>query len=159
MDIKGYEGLYSITKNGKVYSYISKKFLTQGVNNDGYATINLCKDKIHYSAKIHRLVAEHFIPTDIGKEINHKDGNKLNNKVDNLEWCTRSYNVKHAYNIGLATPRNQHYVAVYKDSILIGKYVSMKECARQLKIPYNSIRMVIIGEYSQTHGYVIKRVI
>ena len=160
MDIKGYEGLYSITKSGKVYSHITNKFLAERINRDGYVYISLYKNKIQHNAKMHRLVVEHFIPNDIEKlVVNHKDGNKTNNHVDNLEWCTKSYNLKHAYDNGLRIPSNQHNVLVYKNSVLIGNYVSIHECARQLDILTSSIRKVITGKHSQTHGYVIKRVI
>lgn len=158
MNIKNFENLYAITKSGNVYSYINKIFLKPGINNDGYATVNLYKDKTSNSMKIHRLVAEHYLLNDNCElEINHKDGNKLNNNVDNLEWCTRSQNVKHAYDNNLAIPRNQQKVAVYKDSTFIEEFISMKECARKLAIPFNSVRMVVIGKYKQTHGFIIKR--
>lgn len=154
VDIMNYEGLYAITKSGRVYSYKSKRFLKPGYNNDGYATINLCKDGRCVSTKVHRLVAEHFVanPTSLN-EVNHLDGNKTNNHHVNLEWCTRSRNVKHGYDIGLSIPRNQQAVNVYQDQRCVGTFSSLRECARQLEIPFNSVRMTVIGKYSQTHGY------
>lgn len=103
VDIQGYEGLYEIDECGNVYSVcqttsrrkcIRKPFL----NNSGYLRVNLY-DKRGKSSKyyIHRLVAQAFIPNPYNyKIVNHIDGNKLNNCVDNLEWCTQSENKKHA---------------------------------------------------------------
>ena len=95
-DIKGYEGLYAITPEGDVYSYKRKKFLKPGVNGIGYLYVSLCKDgKIkHYG--VHRLVAEAYIPNpDNLPQINHKDENKENNCLQNLEWCDAKYNINY----------------------------------------------------------------
>ena len=95
-DIKGYEGLYAITSCGKVWSYRNKKFLTPGVNNTGYLYVNLWKDNEKKNYLIHRLVADAYIPnTENLPEINHKDENKTNNCLQNLEWCDASYNTNY----------------------------------------------------------------
>lgn len=110
--IKGYNNKYCITNTGKVFvtDYRGKKcwkemkarvisgYLAVGLRYyDGVKSIQ----KIH---KIHRLVAEYFIPknNNLNLVVNHKDGNKLNNIVTNLEWVTVSENTKHAYRTGLA---------------------------------------------------------
>ena len=95
-DIKGYEGLYAITPEGEVWSYRSKKFLKPGVNNIGYLYVVLCKDNERKNYLIHRLVAMAYIPnTENLPEINHKDENKTNNCLQNLEWCDASYNTNY----------------------------------------------------------------
>lgn len=87
--IQGYEGLYYITKDGRVYSSIQNKWLKPIINNNGYPTVNLQGQK----KLIHRLIAESFIPNpDNLPVVNHKDENKLNFSIDNLEWCTYKYN-------------------------------------------------------------------
>ena len=92
-DVVGYEGLYAVTSCGKVYSYKSKKFLKPGVYKKGYLFVNLWKDGGYKSKQIHRLVAEAYIPNpDNLPQINHKDENKTNNCLQNLEWCTSKYN-------------------------------------------------------------------
>lgn len=114
-DIPGYEGRYQISNKGQVKSlprYVSnhtgkllvkEKILAQRPDFKGYMRIDL-KDncgKKHYFG-IHRLVATAFIPNPENKpQINHIDGNKANNNIDNLEWCTNSENQKHAYRMGL----------------------------------------------------------
>ena len=104
--ICGYEEKYLISKEGNVYSAKSKKILKPTKNEKGYLSIELRKDGKRKRVKIHRLVAEIFIPNTYGrKEINHIDGNKENNCVENLEWSTRSENLKHAYANGLRASR------------------------------------------------------
>ena len=105
-DIAGYEGLYQVSNLGRVKSldrYVphktfGKKFckgclMATHTNNAGYATVNLCKGNQYKSIDVHRLVAEAFIPNPNNLEVvNHKDENKKNNLVENLEWCTETYN-------------------------------------------------------------------
>lgn len=104
--VDGFESLYQVSECGKVKRWCREKNhfrdkKTQ-INKDGYVTLSLSVGYIRKHTSVHRLVAQAFIPNDYGlKEVNHKDGNKLNNHVDNLEWCTRSYNVKHSFDTGL----------------------------------------------------------
>ena len=92
-DIKGYESLYAVTSCGRVYSYRGQKFLTPISDKDGYLRIKLCKNGNHKWFRIHRLVADAYIPnTDNLPQINHKDENKANNCLQNLEWCDCKYN-------------------------------------------------------------------
>lgn len=103
-DIIGYEGLYKINTDGKIFSVNRQIYRKTKINNCGYERITLNKNKIAKDYSVHRLVAQIFIEKHNNKNIhvNHKDGNKLNNHVNNLEWCTRKYNVIHSYKLGLA---------------------------------------------------------
>lgn len=99
-DIEDYEGLYQISNCGRVKSLIfsEKRILKNIINNNGYFIITLCKNNKCKTFTIHRLVALHFIPNPEDKpQVNHKDGDKLNNYYKNLEWCTASENVQHAW--------------------------------------------------------------
>ena len=97
-DVEGYEGLYQIDSSGNVYSFYKRGLLKPAPTSWGYLTVELFKNKKGKTHKIHRLVAEAFLPNDDNKPlVNHKDGNKQNNHVSNLEWCTYSENLKHAW--------------------------------------------------------------
>ena len=111
-DIKGYEGLYQVSSNGVVKgvdrtlalnSVKTKqwkgKVLKTIVDGLGYCRVSLCKNGKVKAHKIHRLVAETFLNGE--GHINHKDGNKLNNNLQNLEFCTNKQNNKHAFDFGL----------------------------------------------------------
>lgn len=103
--IEGYEGLYSITEDGKIYSHRQKKFMKPKPHIQGYYRIGLTKNGKQKFYRIHRLVAETFIEnTDNKSEVNHIDGVKNNNHFENLEWVTKSENEKHAYSTGLKKP-------------------------------------------------------
>lgn len=108
-DIKDYEGLYQVSNLGRVKSlprkrvtptkgtyYSVEKILKPGITDRGYQQVALCKDSKLKRCLIHRLVAQTFIPNSNNyPEVNHKDENKVNNVVENLEWCTSKYNANY----------------------------------------------------------------
>lgn len=101
-DIKGYEGAYQVSNFGNVRSlnFMRRKEVRELAkkNMRGYPYVILYKDTKIQRKRIHRLVAEAFIPNpDNLPEVNHKDENKANNRVDNLEWCTHKYNFDYTY--------------------------------------------------------------
>lgn len=93
---------YVVTKTGHVYNHRIGRYLKPyPTTNTQYLAVTLWKDKKPKRIHIHKLVALHFIPNyDLLPCINHKDGNRQNNNVGNLEWCTYSYNVKDGFNRG-----------------------------------------------------------
>lgn len=99
-DIKGFEKLYQISNSGLIQSYkrtgSKDKILSPGKRR-GYKSVTLCKENIRKPCNVHRLVALTFIKKIKGKDyVNHKDGNKLNNNVSNLEWVTHKNNLEHS---------------------------------------------------------------
>lgn len=110
-DIKDFEGIYQISNMGSVRSLdrictsgrrLKGKVLKVSKNKGGYELIALRNGGKVANCTVHRLVAQMFIDNPGNKpHVNHIDGNKTNNKVDNLEWVTRSENQQHAYNTGL----------------------------------------------------------
>ena len=89
---------YEISDEGEIRNAHTGRIIKQYVGKDGYLRTQIAgKTRL-----VHRLVALTFVPSDVGKDfVNHKDGNKQNNTADNLEWCTRSENMKHDYSHGL----------------------------------------------------------
>ena len=113
-DIEGFEGYYQVSNLGRVkslsritkskpgyYRFTYKRILKSYVSTNGYKMVSLRKEsKTHYRT-VHRLVTKAFIPNPENKgDVNHIDANRLNNKVENLEWATRSENIKHCIKLG-----------------------------------------------------------
>lgn len=112
-DISGYEGKYQVSNIGRVKSlqrwsgtkyYNREQILKNHINKrNGYVYVYLTKNNKSKNVRLHRLVAKAFIPNPNDyDDINHKDCNRTNNNVDNLEWCTRSYNIKYSFKYGKA---------------------------------------------------------
>lgn len=96
VDAVGYEGLYKVSTFGNVFSLITNKIRKLQIHPDGYVQVELNKKGIYHMWKVHRLVAVNFIPNPDNKpEVNHKDRDKTNNRVSNLEWCTHEENKHH----------------------------------------------------------------
>lgn len=123
---------YSITTDGKVYNHITKKFLKGTINKHGYLTYGLSLPNREKKKKFaHRLVLETYAPNEnsMNLEVNHKDGNKLNNNLDNLEWVTRQENLQHARENGLNGLDKKIYA--YDDNKeLVGEWRSLAELYR-----------------------------
>ncbi len=122
-DIKGYEGLYQVSNLGKIRSLrcwtgriylVRNKILNPSKNQKGYLQVQLCKNGKRKQCLVHRVVAEIFIPHYDEKQdiVNHIDGNKLNNIVENLEWCTQKQNVQHAIKNNLFKPNKNNLKCV-----------------------------------------------
>ena len=104
-DIQGYEGLYQVSNLGRVKS-LTKRYkdveCLKFYEWDGYKIVGLHKNRQRTAYRVHRLVALAFVPNEQGKpQVNHINGDKSDNRASNLEWCTGSENMKHAYSNGL----------------------------------------------------------
>ena len=160
-DIPGYEGRYKISNYGKVWSNFKKDFMSISVDKDGYSRVALFKDGKQKQLQVHRLVALTFIPNPENKpEVNHKDRNKSNNNVENLEWVTQSENVAHAYRHGVE-PRPTHQDQPFQKEILDiienKKYFSIREASRQTGHKRDTIRRSLdlnIPICNNTHHFI-----
>lgn len=160
-DVKGYEGIYQVSNLARVKSLsriienfgVHKNILTKeiilkqslsGSINFQYYTVRLTSNSISKSYKVHRLVAINFIANPLNKpQVNHIDGNKFNNHVENLEWCTQNENMQHAYDTGLKKKmfgsKNgaSKFVLNFETGIY---YESIKDAARSININYTTLK-------------------
>lgn len=169
-DIEGYEGLYQVSNfgnvkrlEGKIYSYITNKYETRKehmiktrVGNRKYKVVNLCKNSKRECKTVHRLIAQAFLPNPNNFEcVNHIDGNKLNNKIDNLEWCTTQQNIQHAYKNNLMT--NNKKIDQYSlDNKFIKTFNSINEASKKIGVAQPNISMCAIGKKKTAGGYIWK---
>lgn len=130
VNISGFSDYYMVSTMGRVYS-IQRKIIMRQKNDGGYRAVGLSlgSDKKR-TIKVHKLVALTFIPLSEGRDkINHKDGHKDNNNVDNLEWTTQKENAQHAIDV-LGVPRKGICVIQYdKLGNILGKFASIKDAA------------------------------
>jgi len=139
-DIAGYEGVYKVSTDGKVISSWTQCEKKQEVARNGYARTALFKNGKGKHVLIHRLVAEAFLPNPQSLAyVNHKDGDKLNNDVSNLEWCDASQNMKHAYSNGLVKPKTTEVIQYTKNNEVVKVWESVKAAAESLKLNHANI--------------------
>lgn len=186
-DIEGYEGKYQVSNLGKVRSLDRKtgnhprkgKVLKPCANRNGYLAVNLYNKNTNREARsIHRLVAQTFIANpDCKPEVNHKDGNKQNNRVSNLEWCTGSENKIHAHKTGLKpnrtkgsfkkgkenwmyqrrgkdNPRSKTVIQYDKEMNKIAEYGSTCEAERETRICSTNIAKCCRARAKTAGGYI-----
>ncbi len=181
-DIPNYVGMYKVSNLGNVKSigrYVdwrnTKKFfrtriLRAGSDKSGYSIVVLCKSGMMKAFKIHRLVAILFIQNINNKlEVNHINGIKTDNNINNLEWCTHSENLKHAHRIGLKkatwggvfgkdNPLSRPVYQYDINGMFIKKYDSTMCVQRELNISNGNISSVCLGRkgFNSAGGYVWK---
>ena len=145
-DVVDYEGLYMVSNCGRVkslnYNHTGKEeVLKENTNKKGYKIIYLYKNGKRQKYKIHRFVAKAFIPNANNfPEVNHKDEDKTNNKVDNLEWCTAEYNINYG-------TRNEKLSKKIKCITTNEIFNSIKEAKEKYNINYGSICSCCKGRY------------
>ena len=179
--ICGYEGLYSVSDNGEVFSHISSKWLKPSLMNNGYKTVELFSNGKSKRVLVHRLVAKAFLDNPNGLPfVNHKDENRGNNSVENLEWCTATYNQnygtcqerkhrsmqrywkseKHRADkraIGQRTKEILGKRVIQKtiDGKVVGRFISINEATRQTGIRHisDACNRVPRNKYGYAGGY------
>lgn len=143
--IPGYETLYSITDDLNVFSAVSNRYLKPSKMTSGYYVVNLWKDgkfKTHY---MHRLVAEAFIPNPENLPIiNHKDKDRGNNSISNLEWCDSQYNNEYS--------QSKHYTFEHEQYGIVSVFNLSKFC-RQYNLDCGCMVRVSKGERNKHKGW------
>ena len=154
--IKGYECQYEVSDQGRVRSLKSGKerILKPGSDKYGYLQVGLYKNGEKKMCKVHRLVAQTFIPNpDNLTEVNHKDEDKINNKVSNLEWCDRKYNI----NYGTRTDRcSKQVIQFTKDGVFVREWKSTKDVERNLGYFHNNISNCCNGKCKSAYNFIWK---
>jgi hypothetical protein len=159
-DVPGYEGLYQVSSHGRIMNKVGY-IMTPRISNSGYQRISLWINGIYHPFSVHRLVAKVYVPNPLCKEqVNHIDGNKLNNCADNLEWVTQSENMKHAVRTGL---QKKYYGREHSNSrpiaqfSLDGKLIKTFECAKraaeELGVAQGNISKCARGEMNKSYGF------
>lgn len=147
----GYEGLYEVSNMGRVKSLNyrrtgKEKILEPYDDGYGYLKVKLFKDGKGKNCRINRLVAIAFIPNPYNlPEVNHKDEDKTNNCVENLEWCTSQYNVEYS--------KAKAIIGIDKITGLIVEFTSINEASRQLGINQGNICTCLKGRYKSCGGF------
>lgn len=167
-DIKGYEGLYQVSNLGNVKRLKSKYVLEERLVRKEmqpiykYYSVLLSKHGNGKHYFIHRLVAQEFLPNENNYPcVNHKDGNKTNNNVENLEWCTYKYNYEEAKRIGLLKEpkdygRTRSVVQYDLNDNYIKTWDSFADIKRELGFHIQNIWKCCKNRRTQAHGYVWK---
>ena len=155
---------YLISNYGQIFSVEKKmKLIPQIAKRGGYLVIKISYSGKKKCVKIHRLVAESFLENNLNKpQVNHIDGNKINNHVSNLEWCTSSENLKHAYATGL-NKGNKEYtsVRILAKNLTTGdkkEFSSIREAGRSLGVFGQNICSNLSGKIKSVKGYSFQRV-
>lgn len=170
-DIEGYEGLYQISNLGNVKSLNyhrtgKERILKPAKKDNGYLFIGLHKNRNIKYFLIHRLVASSFLPNPNKlKEINHINENKIDNRVENLEWINHKDNMKYGNrsvkeletkNKNSSINAEKPIIQLSKYGIEIGRYKSINEAERQTGINQSSIGRCCKGKYNSAGGYIWK---
>ncbi|MEC3021477.1 NUMOD4 domain-containing protein [Bacillus cereus] len=167
-DIEGYEGLYQVSNLGRVKSLarcvlrgnkrnlkVRERILKSSIRGTGYERINLYDEGVRSGIYVHRLVAQTFLyKKDGADEVNHKDGNKLNNESSNLEWVTGEENIEHAFREGLhVSPRKSVHMLTLRGNHVM-TFPSATEATKYLgKSSSGGIINVCKGRNKTAYGY------
>ena len=154
-DIEGYEGLYQVSNLGRVKRVTTNRILKSSKHVSGYLMVNLSKNSVTSHQRIHRLVAQAFIPNHENKhDINHIDENKTNNHVSNLEWSTRKENCNHGTrNDRISKMLSVPIIATNINTGELTEFYGINDCARQLELQASNITHVLKSRRKQTGGY------
>lgn len=165
-EIKGYEGLYAINENSEIINLKTKHIKHPSLGNTGYLMIDLFKNNSRKTFLVHRLMTETFLENPDNKAtVNHKDGNKTNNNLNNLEWATYSENAKHSYEYlgrqawlkgkyGVASGKGKPIIAYTKDGDIVRRFESIMDAQREWHILNNAIVACLKGKSKSAGGYI-----
>jgi hypothetical protein len=169
-DVENYEGLYCVSNMGRIKSLSRKRLINKTKmsyhlmpervlvikkDKNGYCHVTLCKENIKKTFWLHRIVLKHFIENINNlPQINHKNGNKSDNRVENLEWCTSKYNYCESVRLGLRKngPRkpykNSKKIAQIKDGKIVKIFENRASAVREF-----GGKTINVGSSKRCYGY------
>lgn len=142
---------YEVSSNGDVRNKKTGRILKQQTGSHGYRTLTLRNDNKQISVRAHRLIADSFYDGDHeGLDVNHIDGNKLNNSISNLEFCTRKENIRHAFDNGLKHNTRKIRIRVIETGEI---FDSIRECQLATGFDRSAICKCLAGKQNNYKGY------
>ena len=160
--VVGFEELYYVTSDGKVFSkdriiqtkngktlHLKGREIKQFKNSNGYPIVGLHSDGVVKYKTVHRIVAEAFLPNPFNfPQINHKDEGRTNNNVENLEWCSAKYNTNYGTGMARMAAKRLNAIACYtKDGVLVYEFPSEKSAAKHFGVSLSAVsRALRMGE-------------
>ncbi|WP_166484705.1 NUMOD1 domain-containing DNA-binding protein [Clostridium cuniculi] len=162
IEIKGFEGRYEIFQDCTIISLLTNKPICQWKDNVGYLQVKLKKNGKNYYKRVHRLVAEHFIenPNNL-PQVNHIDGDKTNNNINNLEWTNNKANTKHGYDNNLYHSKHRCIgIKVFdKYGNYLNTYKSIREAADQLNINRKTLSRILFDSKVNNYNYLFEAIL
>ena len=152
---------YSIREDGIITNLSTNKSVCQWVDNVGYLQVKLYENKKNYYKRVHRIVAEHFIPNPNNlPQVNHVNGDKRDNVASNLEWIDNKSNTQHGYDIGLYhSDKRSIKIEVYDlNNEYINTYKSIRETANILKINRKTLSRILFDDKENNYNYKFKAI-
>ena len=140
-----------------IYNKYTRNKIKPFLGSDGYMMVKLNMAKHKTCERVHVIYAHCFIENPNNyKYVNHIDSDKTNNSLENLEWCTNSYNVKHSYNSGNTTNRTP--ITVYKNGKIFKEYDSIRQCCKELHLDRHKVSRILKNELKEDYikDYIFK---
>lgn len=152
-DIDGYQGRYQVSNFGNIRNKMHKA-LSQEITKNGYKRVTLTKDKKQKHYAVHRLVAKAFIDNSLNYPcINHKDENRGNNNVNNLEWCTYSYNINYGSRNFKVQNNSKKVQQMDFAGNVLATYISVGFAAKIMSVDPSNIYKCCDGKISYAYDY------
>ena len=141
---------YNVSSEGRIINIKTQRIIKPHKDEKGYEKVCLRKSGRQYTVRVHKIIAETFLGEHSDLDVRHKNGNRSDNDISNLEWCTRKETISRAYEIGSKKPARHTPIRV----IETGKeYFSIRECAKDINCWQTEICKCLSGKISNTKGY------